>query len=79
MHIGGVMIGAGMLLQLEPGDYLRGTRPVSYLIQQVLAVRFEQQSHWVLLDGLERPPGPWRPRRLQVRVVALKRSLGFVG
>jgi len=80
MELGGVLLGAGMELSVAHGDYLYGAGRVRYLIRQVIEVRHEWNCEWVILDGMERPnaTAPWRPRRLQVRVSALKRSLALV-
>lgn len=81
MHIGGVILGSGMELSLEPDDYVGGTGRLHYLITRVVALHVEHGAQWVILTGLVRPTPvtPWRSRRLQVRVTALKRSLGLVG
>jgi hypothetical protein len=73
MLIGGVLLGAGMELDLRPGDYASGERPVRFIIERIL----NRTSEWVSLTGYERASEtrPWRVCRVYVRIVALKRSL----
>lgn len=73
MHIGGVLIGAGMELDLAPGDYQFGENRIRFLIEQVVDVHRD----WIVVDGTARPTPvlPWQPMRLQIRVDALKQSL----
>lgn len=75
MLIGGVMLGAGMELRLEPGDYAHGERPVHFVIERII----NRTAEWVSLVGHEQPSAtrPWRLCRVNVRVDALKRSLSL--
>lgn len=75
MHIGGVLLGAGMEMNLLPGDYLFGEIRVKFLIGEIVCA----EAGWVILEGYERPTtqSPWRARRIRVRVTALKRSLAL--
>lgn len=76
MQLGGVILGAGMVLEFDPGDYLYGDGRVRFTLAQVLEVRQEWGGDWVVLTGTEKlPQGPWRARRVQVRVSALKQAL----
>lgn len=79
MEIGGVLVYAGMQLDIAEGDYLYGAGRVSFLLGRVVEIRREWGISWVILTGAETPPSApaWRPRRLQVRVEALKRSLAL--
>lgn len=80
MLIGGVILGAGMVLDLEPGDYLYGEGRVRFTLERVVETREDWDTQWVILTGYEKAPhGPWRARRIQVRVSALKRSLSLLG
>lgn len=77
MFIGGVLLAAGMELDLLPGDYAHGERPVRFIIERVVSRTHE----WVSLIGHERATAtrPWRQCRVSVRVAALKRSLALKG
>lgn len=78
MLLGGVILVAGMQLDIDPGDYLHGDQPVSFTVRRVIGrVGYD----WVILDGHQRPTPttPWRLRRLQVRVAALRRCLALGG
>ncbi len=76
MQIGGVLLAPGMVLGLRPQDYLDGTEPIELLVQQILSTN----SQWIVLAGLQRPDAHygWRPRRVKVKVSALKRSMSAV-
>lgn len=77
MFIGGVLLGAGMELDLLPGDYAHGERPVHFVIERVVG-----RTHlWVSLVGHETATAtrPWRQCRVYVKVTALKRSLALKG
>ena len=76
MHIGGVLLGAGMVLSLLPGDYFNGNDRLRFMIGRVVGV----DGVWVILDGYQRPTPAcgWRSRRVRVRIEALKRSLSLV-
>lgn len=73
MHIGGVLLGAGMVLSLLPGDYLNGRTRLRFMIGSVVGT----DGVWVILDGYQRPTATstWTSRRVRVRVEALKRSM----
>lgn len=75
MHIGGVLLGAGMEMNLLPGDYLFGEIRVKFLVGEIVCA----MEDWVILQGYERPTerSPWRARRIRVRITALKRSLAL--
>lgn len=75
MYIGGVLLGAGMELALQPGDYAHGERPVHFIVDQVIG----RTAEWVSLVGHERATAtrPWRHCRVYVRIAALKRSLSL--
>lgn len=75
MHIGGVLLGAGMVLDLKPGDYLNGHVRLRYLIRTIVGL----DGVWIILDGFERPTAShgWLDRRVRVRQDALKRSLSL--
>lgn len=77
MHIGGVLLGAGMELDLTPGDYLHGDSLIRFTIEHIIETRREGDTDWIVMTGMEHPSAstPWRSRRLQVRVAALRRSL----
>ncbi len=77
MMIGGVLLGAGMVLEIAQGDYLYGDGRVRFTVETIVGQRRDWDCDWVILTGIEKRPhgGPWRPRRLQVRVSALSRSL----
>jgi hypothetical protein len=77
MLIGGVLLGAGMELHLQPGDYAHGETPVHFIIERVISRTHE----WVSLTGHERATGsrPWRQCRVNVRVAALKQALSLPG
>lgn len=77
MYLGGVMLAAGTILHLRHEDYLGGTNCITFMLGQVVEVLEDSGSCWVVLEGCERPTDvtPWRTRRLQVRIDALKRSL----
>ncbi len=79
MMIGNVILGAGMVLDIAPGDYLYGDGRVRFTIETIVGTRREWDCDWVILTGIEKRPqdGPWRPRRLQVRVSALARCLAL--
>lgn len=79
MKLGGVILGAGMVLDIAHGDYLHGEGRVRFTIERIVGTRFNLDCEWVVLTGVEKRPngGPWRPRRLQVRVSALSRSLAL--
>ncbi len=79
MRIGGVLLGAGMVLNLQPGDYLYGDQPVRFILSTLVEARYDWDTDWVVLQGTEKAPlgGPWRARRLQVRVSALARALAL--
>ncbi len=76
MRLDGVLLGAGMVFDIQPGDYLYGEGPVRFTLNTVIEVRHEWGCDWVVLEGMEKRPlgGPWRSRRLQVRVKSLARS-----
>lgn len=75
MQLGGVILGAGMQLNINSADYLHGDRPVCLILKRVVC----QVGEWVILEGQQQPTPttPWRPRRLQVRIAALARSLAL--
>lgn len=76
MEIGGILLGAGMMLEVQQGDYQYGEGPVRFTITTVKTVTEDWDGHWVLLEGQEKlPHGPWRVRHIKVRTTALKRSL----
>jgi hypothetical protein len=77
MMIGGHFLAAGDELHIAEGDYLYGSGPVRMVLRTVIAVREEWGHEWVVLDGQEkvRNNGPWRYRRLQLKVDALRKSL----
>ncbi len=79
MELGGVIVCAGMEMLLRPGDYREGHSTVSFLIIRVIETRTDDDTDWLVLDGAERPTptSPWRFRRIQVRISALKRSLSL--
>jgi hypothetical protein len=72
MLIGGVLLAAGMELQLQPGDY-DGDREIHVIVQRVIG----RGGDWVSLVVLElaSATSPWRVCRLKVKVTALSRSL----
>lgn len=75
-RLGGVILGAGMILDIAHGDYMYGHGPVKMILRQVIDVRHEWDQDWVIVDGQEKiDNGPWRYRRIQVKVKALSRSL----
>jgi hypothetical protein len=77
MQLGGVILGAGMPLNIAEGDYLYGTGDIYLIIKSILSVHEESGTEWVVIDGQEkiRNNGPWRYRKVQVRVSALKKAL----
>ncbi len=77
MHIGGVLLGAGMVLSLAPADYRQGGAAIRFTIGEVIETYYEDGLEWVVLDGAVRPTptSTWHPCRVQVLVAALKRSL----
>lgn len=79
MKLGGVILGAGMVLDLSHGDYLYGDGRVRFTVERIVGTRTEWDCEWVILTGMEKQPqsGPWRSRRLQVRVSALSRCLAL--
>lgn len=80
MELGGVMLAAGTVLQFAPGEYLYGDGQVRFTVEQVVEVREEWGCDWVILTGSEKAPeGPWRPRRIQVRVSCLKAAMVLTG
>lgn len=80
MELGGVMLAAGMVLEVRPKDYLYGEGLVRLTIAEILEVREEWDCLWVVLTGQEKvPQGPWRRRRIQIRVSALKTALTSTG
>lgn len=79
MLLGGVMLGAGMILELYDGDYLYGEGPIRFTVETIVETREEWGCEWVIMTGKEKKPlGPWRERRVQVRVSALKGALAVV-
>lgn len=79
MVLGGVLLAAGMEMDIAEGDYHYGRGRVRFLVQHIVAVREDWGETWVVMQGNESPHHAhcWRPRRLQVRVSALKRSLSW--
>lgn len=77
MKIGGVILGAGMILHIAPGDYLYGSGPVRFMLARVIETRRDWNADWVIMEGIEQPSPAqgWRPRRIQVRVSALEGAL----
>lgn len=76
MQLGGVLLASGMVLEFGDGQYLYGDGPVRFTVETVVETREEWGCSWVILTGLEKAPqGPWKPRRIQVRVSALKAAL----
>lgn len=71
--VGGVLLGAGMVLALTAKDYLGGDRRMDFMLERVVAAN----DDWVTMDGTSRPTETtsWQYVRVQVRVAALKRSL----
>lgn len=80
MHIGGIILGAGMVMDIGQGDYRHGDVPVSFTLRRIVSVHTVDGEDWVVLEGHERPDAThiWRARRLLVRVSALKRSLALI-
>lgn len=72
MLIGGVLLAAGMELQLQPEDY-DGDREIHVVIQRVVG----RGGDWVSLVARElaSASSPWRVCRIKVKVAALNRSL----
>ena len=79
MKLGGVLLGAGMELTITPADHRMGDGPISFMLHRVVGLCTEQGCDWVVLDGLQRPSPTttWLPRRLHVRVDALRRAMGI--
>lgn len=76
MELGGVLLGAGMVLTFVEGDYLYGNGPVQLTLERIVETRIEWDVAWVVLTGREKTSlGVWRDRRLQARVSALKKAL----
>lgn len=76
MIIGGVLLGAGMVLLLEARDYLDGRASIRFTVQQIVGTANENGVEWVVLYGQQKPLyGPWLERRIYVRVTALKQAL----
>ena len=76
MELGGVLLGAGMKLEVREGDYLYGNGTVVFTISRIGNVVEDWDGEWVVLEGQEKQlHGPWRPRAINVRVSALSRSL----
>lgn len=77
MQIGGVILGAGMVLDLHAGDYLTGAGPLRFVVERILGTRQQDSAEWVVLTGVEQPTpvSAWRTRHLLVRVSALSRCL----
>lgn len=73
MELGGVMLGAGMVLNIAKDDHRSGGGRIDFMLLTV----GEIQGGWVVLDGEQRPTATstWRTRRIEVRVSALRRSL----
>jgi hypothetical protein len=81
MVLGGVMLGAGMELRLKPADYLGGATTIHFTIDVIEETYREHGTDWVILYGQQLPSAAaegWHPRRVQVRVAALKRSLSLM-
>lgn len=76
MKLGGVILASGMVLNIAHGDYKHGSGAISFTLLHVIGV----DHGWVTLDGDVRPSAvtPWASRRIQVRVSALRRSLGII-
>lgn len=80
MELGGVMLAAGMVLEVQAKDYLYGEGLVRLTVGEILEVREDWNCQWVVLTGQEKvPQGPWRARRIQIRVSALKTALSLTG
>lgn len=80
MVLGGVLLAAGTEMDIAEGDYRYGQGRVRFQVERIMAVREDWGDTWVVMQGNESPHHAhcWRPRRLQVRISALKRSLIFV-
>lgn len=77
MLIGGVILGAGMVLDLALTDYRNGPGPIRFTVDRVVATCRADNADWVVLDGTEHP-GPasaWRSRRVAVLISSLRRCL----
>lgn len=79
MLIGGVMLGAGMELDLRPGDYRDGTSRIRFILHHIVGPSCDT-TQWIVLDGYDQPgtATPWKARRVHVRIAALKRSLALL-
>lgn len=80
MELGGVMLAPGMILEVAQKNYLYGNGVIRLTVREIVGVREEWGCNWVILTGQEKvPQGPWRSRRIQVKVSALKASLSMTG
>lgn len=77
MHVGGVLLAAGTEMDIAEGDYRYGQGRVRFLVTTILEVREDWGDTWIVMQGNQCPHHArhWTPRRLQVRVSALKRSM----
>lgn len=81
MMLAGMMLGAGMVLEIDPGDYradddLPDNDMMRLCLRQVVEVFDAWDGQWALMTGTQKlPEGPWRERRVGVRTRALRRSL----
>ena len=76
MELGGVLLGAGMMLQIQPGDYMCGDVMIRFTVLRIVEVCRDPGGSWVVLEGdVKHPNGPWYRQRITVRVKALKKSL----
>ncbi len=76
MQLGGVILGAGMVLELTDDDYLYPVGALRFTVQRIMATTVKDGEHMVLLEGVEKvPEGPWRNSTIVVRVSSLSRCL----
>lgn len=77
MVLGGVLLAAGVELDIANGDYKYGTGRVNFLVKEILEIREEYGERWIVLQGHQRPGrhAGWMPRKIQVKVNALKASM----
>lgn len=75
--LGGVLVGAGMVLNLAQQDYLFGPGEIRFTVGSVCEV--DGTGEWVSLEGrAKKQDGPWENRQIMVRVSALKKSLVLI-
>lgn len=77
MQLGGIILGAGMVLELTGEDYLYPVGTIRFTVRRILGRTTKDNEQWVLLEGVEKQPagGPWRDSTVLVRVSSLSKCL----